>query len=44
MLYKIVVLLINCNDFQLQTLQFNTFIEKVSKKCRATLCSSIFLY
>lgn len=44
MLYKIVVSLINCNDFQLQTLQFNTFIEKVSKKCRATLCSSIFLY
>ena len=41
---KMIVLLINCNDFQLQALQFNTFIEKVPKKCRATLCSSIFLY
>lgn len=41
---KMIVSLINCNDFQLQALQFNTFIEKVSKKCRTTLCGSIFLY
>lgn len=44
MSFEMPVSLINCNDFRLQTLQSNTFIEKVSKKCRASLCGSIFLY